>query len=198
MINRQNRVPVLRPVLPSDPHPSRMPWWRRMVGMVMVVLQAVYPALASAQTVILPDGRTQTAVGNSGPVWNVSTQTVTGSNAFNSFSAFSVGSGSTVNLHVPSSAINLINIVRDQRTDVHGVLNAIKDGRIGGNVWFANPHGFLVGAGGVVNVGSLTVVTPTQQFVDDFFSAPGSPNPGSVSQLLAGTAPRNPAGRIAV
>ena len=101
-------------------------------------------------------------------------------------------------MYVPSSAINLINIVRDQRTDIYGVLNAIKDGRIGGNVWFANPHGFVVGASGVVNVGSLTVTTPNQQFVDGFFSAPGSPDPASVTQLLSGTAPRNPAAQISV
>lgn len=175
-----------------------MPWWRRVVAMLMAILQAAYPAVVSAQTVILPDGRTQTTVATSGQVSNVSTATITGGNAFNSFSTFNVGAGSTVNLQVPSSAGNLINIVRDQRTDVHGVLNAIKDGRIGGNVWFANPHGFVVGATGVVNVGSLTVVTPTQRFVDEFFLAPGFPDPGSVTQLLGGTSPRNPGAPISI
>jgi len=166
--------------------------------MLMAALQAAYPAIVSAQTVILPDGRTQTVVGNSGSVWNVSTGTITGSNAFNSFSAFSVGAANTVNLHVPSSAANLINIVRDQRTDIYGILNAIKDGRIGGNVWFANPHGFVVGAGGVVNVGSLSVSTPTQQFVDNFFSLPGSPDQASVTQLLSGSAPRSGTGLVSI
>ncbi len=172
--------------------------WRRVLAALLMFMQALYPALAAAQTVILPDGRTQTTVANSGPVYNVSTATMTGRNAFNSFNAFSVGAGNTVNLHVPTSAINLINIVRDQRTDVYGILNAIKDGRIGGNVWFANPHGFVVGASGVVNVGSLTLTTPTQGFVDDFFSAPGSPNQASVTQLLSGTAPRNRDGLVSI
>ncbi|MBU0751361.1 MAG: leukotoxin LktA family filamentous adhesin [Gammaproteobacteria bacterium] len=178
--------------------PRKISAWRRAVAGLLVVLQVAYPAVAAAQTVILPDGRTQTGVANAGTVWDVSTGTVRGSNAFNSFSGFSVGAGNTVNLHVPSVAANLINIVRDQRTDVHGILNAIKDGRVGGNVWFANPNGFLVGAGGVVNVGSLTVVTPTQRFVDDFFLAPGSPDEGSVAQLLSGTAPRNGSGLVLI
>ena len=151
--------------------------WCRMALAVMALFGVACPPFALAQTVIRPDGRTQTTVGNAGSTYSVSTATQTGSNAFNSYSAFSVGAGNTVNMYVPSSAINLINIVRDQRTDIYGVLNAIKDGRIGGNVWFANPHGFVVGAGGVVNVGSLTVTTPNQQFVDGFFSAPGSPDP---------------------
>jgi filamentous hemagglutinin family protein len=176
----------------------QVPFWRRAVALVLVALQVAYPAAVAAQTVIRPDGRTRTAVGNSGAVWNVSTGTLSGSNAFNSFNAFSVGAGSTVNLHVPSSAANLINIVRDQRTDVYGILNAIKDGRIGGNVWFANPHGFVVGASGVVNVGSLSVTTPTQQFVDNFFLAPGSPDQVAVAQLLSGTAPRSGSGLVSI
>ncbi len=174
----------------------------RLAGLVgLALLSLGLPGgipLVIAQTVIAPDGRTLTVVGKTGTVWNVNTSTLSGSNAFNSFSAFSVGAGSTVNLHVPSAAANLINIVRDQRTDVYGILNAIKDGHIGGNVWFANPHGFVVGAGGVVNVGSLTVTTPTQRFVDDFFTAPGSPNSTSVGHLLTGTAPRNASGLISI
>ena len=125
MNSRRHSSPFVRP-------------WRRIVAGVLVALQVVYPAVVAAQTVILPDGRTQTAVANAGATWNVSTATVSGSNAFNSFSAFSVGGGNTVNLIVPSSSANLINIVRDQRTDVHGILNAIKDGRVGGNVWFVD------------------------------------------------------------
>ena len=172
----------------------------RIVGLAGAVILAlssfaspVGVRLASAQTLILPDGRTQTVVGNTGTVYNVSTSTTSGSNAFNSFSAFNVGSGNTVNLHVPSASTNLINIVRDQRTEIYGILNAIKDGRIGGNVWFANPHGFVVGASGVVNVGSLTVTTPTQAFVDGFFT-----DGASVGQLMGGTAPRNTSGLISI
>ena len=146
----------------------------RLAGMVgLALLSLGLPGgvpFVIAQTLITPDGRTLTVVGHTGAVWNVNTSTVSGSNAFNSFSTFNVGAGNTVNLHVPSAATNLINIVRDQRTDVYGILNAIKDGQIGGNVWFANPHGFVVGASGVVNVGSLTVTTPTQGFVDGFFT----------------------------
>jgi filamentous hemagglutinin family protein len=174
----------------------------RLAGMVgLALLSLGLPGgvpFVIAQTLITPDGRTLTVVGHTGAVWNVNTSTVSGSNAFNSFSTFNVGAGNTVNLHVPSAATNLINIVRDQRTDVYGILNAIKDGQIGGNVWFANPHGFVVGASGVVNVGSLTVTTPTQGFVDGFFTAPGSPNGTSVGQLLAGTAPRNSSGLISI
>ncbi|HLX80288.1 MAG TPA: leukotoxin LktA family filamentous adhesin, partial [Burkholderiales bacterium] len=155
------------------------------------------PTLALAQA-IKPDGRTATTVTTVGTVTKVTTATVSNSNAFNSFQTFNVGAGTTTNLYVPNGAANLINIVRDQRTDIYGVLNAIKDGRIGGNVWFANPNGFVVGASGVVNVGSLTVSTPTPAFVDSFFLSPGTPNAAAVTQLLNGTAPRNASGVISI
>jgi len=88
--------------------------------------------------------------------------------------------------------------VRDERTNIDGILNAIKERPHRGNVWFANPNGFIVGNGGVVNVGSLNVSTPSQQFVNNFFSSPGSPDDASVTQLLNGTAPRNAAGLISI
>ena len=156
------------------------------------------PAMAGPADGIVIDGRTQTGVKTVGNTVNVTTATVTGSNAFNSFSAFNVPAGATANLFLPGGTVNLINLVRDARTDIYGVLNAVKDGRIGGNVWFANPYGMVVGAGGVVNVGSLTVATPTAAFVDKFFRAPGTPDEGSVSQLLSGNAPRNAAGQISI
>jgi len=38
-------------------------------------------------------------------------------------------------------------------------------------VFFVNPHGITVGAGGVVNVGSLSMVVPTQAAMDNYISA---------------------------
>lgn len=171
---------------------------RRAVALLLVSLQVAYPALVAAQTVIIPDGRTQTTVVTAGAVSNVSTATILGANAFNSFQVFNVGAGSIANLHFPGSATNLINLVSGQQTSIHGILNAIKDGRIGGNVYFANPHGFVVGAGGVINVGSLSVSTPTQSFVDGFFLTPGNPSEAALAQLLSGTAPRSGTGLISV
>jgi filamentous hemagglutinin family protein len=123
------------------------------------VCAALLSAGAAHAQQIVTDGRTATALAVQGNLTNVTTATLSGANAFNSFSRFGVDAGNVVNLHVPSAAANLINIVRDERTNIHGILNSIQDGRIGGNVWFANPHGFVVGPSGVVNVGSLTVTT---------------------------------------
>ena len=164
----------------------------------LATLMAVWPVRAQQVNVIVPDGRTQTQLQTSGNVTNITTSTVSGVNGFNSFSQFGVGAGNTVNLHLPTGTQNLINIVRDAPAYVNGTLNAYKNGQIGGNVYFADPHGFVVGRTGIVNVGSLNVSTPTREFVDSMISPSGQINEGAVSNLLAGTIPLSPDGNIRI
>jgi filamentous hemagglutinin family protein len=177
---RRRNLPRLRTLVANLHRPHGF-----AIGMASLPLLMSPAAWAQA---IQADGRTLTTVSTAGAVTDIRTGTIAGNSGFNSFNTFSVNSGHTANLHVPSGAVNLVNIVRDARSDIHGTLNAIRDGRIGGNVFFANPHGFVVGAGGVVNVGSLSVSTPTQSFADRFF-VNGQPDAGAVGQLLNGTAP---------
>ena len=112
-------------------------------------------------------GQTNTVISVSGANTDISTGTVRGQTGFNSFGNFTVDTGNTVNLHVPGGANNLVNLVHDSRAVVNGTLNGLKGGKIGGNIIFADPHGFVVGSSGVVNVGSLTVTTPNTATMDE-------------------------------
>ena len=147
---------------------------------------------------IVTDGRTATAVTTSGNVTSVTTSTVSGANAFNSFSQFGVGQGNTVNLYTPNGAQNLINIVRDAPAYVNGTLNSYANGKIGGNVYFADPYGFVVGKSGTVNVGSLNISTPSKGFTDSIIGANGAINGGAFSNLMSGSFPISPDGNIRI
>ena len=140
---------------------------------------------------IVPDGRTQTQLTTRGNVTDITTSTILGKNAYNSFNKFDVYSGNVANLHVPSSATNLLNLVHGQTSNIDGVLNAYKNGKIGGNVFFANPHGLVVSSTGVVNVGSLMVSAPTKSFMEGFFDEAGNPTDIATQHLVNGTAPIN-------
>ncbi|GMO97067.1 leukotoxin LktA family filamentous adhesin [Bradyrhizobium sp. TM239] len=170
-----------------------------LCAMQMVFLP-VYSVRLQAQTanVIVPDGRTGTSLQTSGSVTNVTTSTVSGNNAFNSFSQFSVGQGNTVNLQLPTGTRNLVNIVRDAPVYVNGTLNSYMNGSIGGNVYFADPKGFVVGRSGVVNVGSLNVSTPTREFTDSLIGPGGAINGTAVGNLMAGSFPVSPDGNIRI
>ena len=159
------------------------------------------PAFAAgpAGSMIVTDGRTQTGLQVNGTTTNVTTSTIVGNNGFNSFSKFDVYGGNTVNLHVPPGAANLLNLINSpDASRIDGMLNAVKNGQIGGNVFLANPEGVIVGASGVINAGSLTLITPTRAFIDGFFDAPGVPNAAATASLLTGNVPINDKGLIHV
>ena len=137
--------------------------------------------LAAAQSDISTTGRTETTVaGNSGEnaTVNITTDSYGGNNALNDFGRFNVAAGDKVNLILPKDVQNLLNFVHDGRTVINGDLySKLASGAVGGNVWLLNPSGVLVGGTGSVNVGSLTIETPTTKAMDQLlYSMMGTPN----------------------
>lgn len=169
---------------------------RRIVAWTTLFQFFFFNVAFAGQIVI--DGKTQTQLHTSGNVTDVTTATVNGVNGFNSFTKFDVYNGNVVNLHLPNGTANLINLVHGQQSHIDGILNSIKNGQIGGNVFFANPYGLVVGAGGAVNVGALTVTTPTPAFMDEFFTSPGNPSPAATDALLSGAVPISETGLVSV
>ncbi|RFA35085.1 leukotoxin LktA family filamentous adhesin [Alkalilimnicola ehrlichii] len=144
------------------------------------------------QTELVTDGRTNTSVDQNGNRFRVETGTVRGSSGFNSFEAFRVAAGDTVDLHLPEHTLRLINLVHGSQSEIYGVVNSLKGGQIGGDVIFANPHGIVVGQSGVLNVGSLMLTTPSHDFMDqmlDRFQGGQVTDEAPFEQLLLGAAP---------
>lgn len=167
-------------------------------GAGVLALSAVLVTPGAHAQGIVTDGRTATTVTQNGQVTDIRTSTIQGGNGFNSFSRFNVGSGETANLYVPDSANALINIVRDQRSEINGILNGYKNGQIGGDIYFANPHGMVVGEQGVINVGSLTVTTPDTASLERLLGADGRIDEQAVAQLKAGNLPLSESGLVSV
>ncbi|NMB11017.1 MAG: leukotoxin LktA family filamentous adhesin, partial [Firmicutes bacterium] len=165
---------------------------------VAICLCLLISNLAYAKEAIIADGKTDTTISQDGFATNISTDPVVNQNAFNSFSRFNVDSGHTVNLYVPSGAANLLNLVHSERSSINGVLNSIQNGQIGGNVYFLNPYGLIVGSEGTLNVGSLTAISPTTGFMESFFDSPNNPKGLAVTQVLEGEVPLNASGLITV
>lgn len=92
--------------------------------------------------------------------------------AINEFEKFQLDANHIANLYFRTQdgkidAENLLNFV-NTRIDINGTLNAIKNGKIGGNLFFLSPEGMAVGKSGVINTGSLYVMAPslTQDLTD--------------------------------
>ena len=153
------------------------------IGSVLGVALPLTLWAGDAGSSLTPDGSTATTVNQTGPShWQVTTSTIKGSRqgsqvAFNSFRDFAVESGQTIDLILPTTAgsqvYNLVNLVSDSRTYINGTLNGLlaSDGRVGGRVFFVDPHGLLVGDQGVLNVGSLGVATPSRAVMGEILGA---------------------------
>ena len=121
-----------------------------------------------------------------------------GGTAYNSFSTFQESAGNTVDLIVPQQAGTLVNIVRDGPAVVNGTLNAYKNGQIGGNVVFADSYGLVVGKSGVINTGGLSVVTPTNDYLDKVINSKGHIDPRAAAGLRTGDFPISPNGSVVI
>lgn len=120
---------------------------------------------------IVPVNGSELSYNDKGTV-NIYAQDVKGDVGWNSFTHFNVDAGKIANLHfckdANGDALNtLVNTVTNQ-ININGTVNAIKkDGTVGGNLYFLSPGGMVVGSTGVINAGSLTVMAPTQKFINN-------------------------------
>lgn len=89
--------------------------------------------------------------------YDITNQQVNNGNALNKFTDFALTQHDVANLHM-GEANHQINLVQN-RINIDGVVNAIKDNKIGGDVYFFSNAGIAVGKTGVFNVGRLTLGT---------------------------------------
>ncbi|WP_198064150.1 leukotoxin LktA family filamentous adhesin [Neptunomonas qingdaonensis] len=149
----------------AEPHRLKAPLWMAVLsaGAMQAVAATPHNIVEDSSTVIK-------TIGPAGTTSLVNDNNRVNGNAVNVFQHFVVGNGNTVNLIVPGDVSKLVNIVKDSTPEVHGTLNSYKSGALGGDVVFASSHGFLVGPEGVVNVGGLTVRTPSSSDIDNLIS----------------------------
>lgn len=98
-------------------------------------------------------------IANSGKQYDITNQQVKDGNALNKFNDFGIKQHDVANLHM-GEANHQINVVKN-KIDIDGVVNAIKNNQIGGDVYFFSNAGIAVGSHGVFNVGRLTLGTNT-------------------------------------
>ena len=125
-----------------------------------------------------------------GNVTNIWADRVVDNAAINVFKDFNLSANDIANMYfntkVPDGAdrANLVNFVND-RIDINGTVNAIQNNQIGGNLFFLSQDGMAVGKSGVINTGSLYVMTPTAGFMDSITTVGGTADAGTAEENLA-------------
>ena len=84
---------------------------------------------------------------------------------FRHYQDFNVGKGDVANLNF-ADINTFVNMV-DNQVVINGIVNSVRNnGFYNGKAVFISPNGMVVGASGVINVGSLGVYTPTSKYTD--------------------------------
>ena len=112
-----------------------------------------------------------------GNVYNVYAQEIAKKGDFgvNRFDKFNIDNGHIANMHFNQKGqttyvSNLVNLV-NSRINVNGTVNAIKNGKIDGNLYFISPKGMAVGPTGVINAGSLTALAVSSDYFDNMWDS---------------------------
>ena len=150
---------------------------QKVVSTVTAMGFVLQPVAAMAQTLIDPV-KGGAKVETNGHVTNVWAGTVVNDVALNVFKQFDVGANDIANMYFKEKggnveASNLVNMV-GSRININGTVNAIRNKKIGGNLYFLSSDGIAVGAGGVVNAGTLTLMTPSDRFMKTAMAAAGT------------------------
>lgn len=151
---------------------------QKVVSTVTAMGFVLQPVAAMAQTVINPVKGGATVDKVNEHVTNVWAGTVVNDVALNVFKQFDVGANDIANMYFKEKdgnveASNLVNMV-GSRININGTVNAIRNKKIGGNLYFLSSDGIAVGAGGVVNAGTLTLMTPSDRFMKTAMAAAGT------------------------
>ncbi len=132
----------------------------------LVAQQSLYSgAHASMITGIAPEH------GSNGNIYNIDPSVLNGDIGFRLYEEFQLDKGDIANLIFKYGEKNVekfVNLV-DNTININGIVNTMRDGNFyNGQAIFVSPNGMVVGASGVLNVGSLTVLTPDQNKFDQF------------------------------
>lgn len=141
---------------------------QKIISAVTAAGFIMQPIVGFAQSIIRQDG---TNLGNN-QVTDIWAEKVINDNvAINRFQQFQLDAGKIANMYFnelnrqDADVNNLVNFV-NSRIDINGTVNAIQNSQIGGNLFFLSQDGMAVGKSGVINTGSLYVMTPTPDFME--------------------------------
>lgn len=144
---------------------------QKIISAVTAAGFIMQPVVGFATSILKADDAFKDTIVNKGNVTHIWADRVVDNAAINVFKDFNLSANDIANMYfntkVPDGAdrANLVNFVND-RIDINGTVNAIQNKQIGGNLFFLSKDGMAVGKSGVINTGSLYVMTPTPDFME--------------------------------
>ncbi|MBQ0067343.1 MAG: leukotoxin LktA family filamentous adhesin [Phascolarctobacterium sp.] len=142
-----------------------------MLATGMVAWPSFSPVYAANS--VITDSNAQSLINAGDTTHNIyAQQQVNAAVGANKFTQFKVAQNEVANLHFTrwnegakgDNFHTLLNFV-DARIEVNGTVNALRNNKIGGNLYFISSNGMIVGQSGAINAGALTVTVPQSAYL---------------------------------
>ena len=162
---------------------------QKIISAVTAAGFIMQPVVGFATSIHKADDAFKDTIVNKGNVTHIWADRVVDNAAINVFKDFNLSANDIANMYfntkVPDGAdrANLVNFVND-RIDINGTVNAIQNNQIGGNLFFLSADGMAVGKSGVINTGSLYVMTPTADYIDNMKVVAGTADAATAADEL--------------
>ena len=115
--------------------------------------------------------------------FNIEANKISGSTGFRQYDNFNLTQGDIANLIYKDGYSKFVNLVNNQ-VNINGIVNTMKGNNFyNGHAIFVSPNGIVIGASGVLNVGSLSLLTPSLNTYNSFLN---SYNTGDLSHYEPG------------
>lgn len=139
---------------------------QKIISAVTAAGFIMQPIVGLAHNIVATPGFGTNVENVNDKVTNIWAGKVVGNTAVNMFDKFGLNATEIANMYfglkgTDHNSANLVNFVND-RIDINGTVNAIQNSQIGGNLFFLSKEGMAVGKSGVINTGSLYVMTPAE------------------------------------
>ena len=132
---------------------------KRKLSMLLIAIMFVASA-SMTPTAISSEISGVTPTGNT---FNITPEKFNGDSGYRSYAKFNLDAGDVANLDFINNINRFVNLV-DNQVQINGLVNTVRNGAFhNGEAVFVSPNGMIVGPSGVLNVGALSVYTPTPQ-----------------------------------
>lgn len=178
---------------------------QKAVSAVTALGFVLQPMAAMASVITRADGTTSKIETNGNLTKIFADKMINDKIAMSHFKDFKLDAGQIANMYFgqdeKGAADHLVNFV-NTRIDINGTVNAIKNQKIGGNLFFLSSQGMVVGAQGVINAGTLYVSTPNvkryEELVNNFKGTQPITDDAALKDALFYSVPINESGTISV
>lgn len=162
---------------------------QKIISAVTAAGFIMQPVVGFATSIHKADDAFKDTIVNNGNVTHIWADRVVDNAAINVFKDFNLSANDIANMYFntknPTGAdkANLVNFV-NSRIDINGTVNAVQNSQIGGNLFFLSKDGMAVGKSGVINTGSLYVMTPTADYIDNMKVVAGTADAATAEKEL--------------